>query len=287
MLSTGLTYVGFSAERQRVRLSLNLDRFKAHYGVLPKALVALYNDFPEVTADTLDIKDFFMAICWLRLYETEHVMAGRWGQGEDTIRGKVRRVSEVIQLLKEKKITWGGFSDDETFIVSVDGVHCRIFEPRNDPGSKWFDHKTNSAGVAYEVALAIRSSRVVHIRGPFPASAHDLTIFRGGTKDDPKDPEALIFKIKQGQKAVSDSAYVGEALADGKASVSRRGELVELQVHKSRSKARQETFNARLKTFNVLEDRFRHGFDRHKTVFEACTVLCQYDMENGNPLFEI
>ena len=117
MLRTGLTFVGFPPSRQKVRTIQNLSRFKAFYGVGPKALVALHNDLLEEGIGSLDAKDFFMAISWLRLYDTEHVMAGRWGLSEEIIRNRVKRHTLAIQALKEKKIFYDDnlFGDDEVF----------------------------------------------------------------------------------------------------------------------------------------------------------------------------
>jgi hypothetical protein len=75
--------------------------------------------------------------------------------------------------------------------------------------------------VSYELGVAIYSSRLVWIAGPFPASSHDLTIFRGGRADqEPKDPNALFFKIPEGKKGIGDSAYTAEAALGGKMAVS-------------------------------------------------------------------
>jgi hypothetical protein len=45
--------------------------------------------------------------------------------------------------------------------MSVDGVHCRIQEARVNPSSKWNDYKSNSAGVSYELAIAVQRSQLV------------------------------------------------------------------------------------------------------------------------------
>jgi hypothetical protein len=285
ILSKGLSLVGFPSSRQKVRHSLNVERFRSFYGVGPKAATAILKDL-EKKAE-MEISHFFMTLNWLRLYDTEHVLSGRWGLSEETIRNQIKSMSEAIQSLKERKIVWGDFDDDEVFIITVDGVHCRINEPRNDPGSKWYDHKSNSAGVSYEVTLAIRSDRVVSISGPFPASIHDLTMFRGGKVDEPKDPNALQFRIPHGKKAIADSAYGGEAGVDDKVSITRQGDSSEVKAFKARAKARHESFNSRLKAFQVLDLAFRHGFRRHKIAFECVCIICQYDLENDYGLFEI
>jgi len=48
-----------------------------------------------------------------------------------------------------------------------------------------------------------------------------------------------------------------------------------------------ETFNAQLKNSKCLAECFQHGTDKHKIVFEAVGVICQYQMENGSPLFDV
>jgi hypothetical protein len=54
----------------------------------------------------LDLKDMVMAINWLRLYDTEHELAGRWGLSEESIRNHVKNCCKAIQSLKEDKIVW-------------------------------------------------------------------------------------------------------------------------------------------------------------------------------------
>lgn len=61
----------------------------------------------------------------------------------------------------------------------------------------------------------------------------------------------------------------------------------------ARAKNRQETFHWRLKAFNVLGQRFRHGkntehkMSLHKMAVEAVAVIVQYDYENGHQPFDV
>lgn len=279
LMACALSKVGFDHKRQHVRHALNLERFNAFFGVGPRALASLFNDLDDANED-----DFLMTLNWLKLYDTEHVLSGRWGLHEETIRQKVKKYASMIAALHKTKIRFDGFDDDEIYIVSIDGVHCRIREPRTDPGSKWYSHKTNSAGLAYELAIAIRSDRLVHVRGPFPASTHDITIFRGGKKgEEPKAQDALTFKIPIGKRAIGDSGYRGEP---DKIAITREGDSTLVKQFKARMKARHETFNGRLKSFNILDLPFRHKFQFHGEVFVAVCVVVQYDLENGHGLFE-
>jgi hypothetical protein len=273
LLSLGLTLAGFPEFRQKVDDNLKMRRFRAFFGMSPKAMVALYHDlitvFPKVDPGKL-----LMTMNWLKLYDTEHVMAGRWGLDEETIRRHVSKYIATIQELKQAKIVWGEFNEDDTFIITVDGTHCRIQEVRTDPGAKWYSHKFNAAGVTYELGIAIRSNQLVWINGPFPASQHDITTFRLGLK----------AMIPNGKRAIGDSGYKGEPT---KIAISRDGDSDLVKKFKARAKSRHETFNRRLKSFMILDRQFRHGFDNHKAVFESVCICLQYDIESGHGLFEV
>jgi DDE superfamily endonuclease len=279
ILALGLSFVGFPEFRQRVANALNKRRFRSFFGVSPKALSNLYADLCNI-CPSINVSTFFTAINWLKLYDSEHVLSGRWGMHEETIRNGVRDYVSMIQSLKDLKVRWGGFEDDEIFIVSVDGVHCKIQEVRKDPGAKWYSHKFNAAGVTYELGIAVRSNRLVWIKGPFPASQHDVTTFRS-----PMDPEqGLKAKIPDGKRAVGDSGYRGEP---SKIAITREGDSKAVKHFKARVKSRHETFNARLKSFNVLATAFRHGFEQHQKAFESVCICVQYDIESGHGLFEV
>ena len=87
--------------------------------------------------------------------------------------------------------------------------------------------------------------------------------------------------IPDGKLVVADKVYRGEP-----AIVSFPNHLDHQATRdpKSRIRARQETFNARLKNFSVLDQAFRHTpvMEKHKACFEAVAVI-----EPGSPLFAI
>ncbi len=48
------------------------------------------------------------------------------------------------------------FPASQVFLMSVDGVNFTIHEPRaENPGPHWYDHKSHSAGISYEVAVDV------------------------------------------------------------------------------------------------------------------------------------
>jgi ferredoxin len=113
------------------------------------------------------------------------------------------------------------------------------------------------------------------MNGPFKAGTPDLKIFKEhGLKD----------KIAPGQKIIGDNGYVG---TNGIVSTPNSHDPPEVRHFKSRARARHESFNCRIKNFKCLDAKFHHGIPKHKICFEAVCVICQYQLENGSPLFEI
>ena len=87
-----------------------------------------------------------------------------------------------------------------------------------------------------------------------------------------------------------DSGYIGEP---SKVVLSKDEHTPEFKEFLERVKNRQETFHWRLKAFNIIGGRFRHGKDTehrmrlHKMAVEAVAGIIQYDYENGHPPFDV
>jgi hypothetical protein len=174
----------------------------------------------------------------------------------------------------------GNFEHDTVFVISVDGVHCKTYEARKHPSAKVYSHKNHGPAVAYELGIAIYEDRLVWIKGPFDASTHDITMFR----NEDEDGENLKSKMPTGKRGIGDSAYKGEP---DHMTTHRDNHSKDVRKFINRVRARHENFNARIKNYRILADRFRSDRSHHKIAFEAVCVLCQYDLENGHPLMEI
>ena len=145
--------------------------------------------------------------------------------------------------------------------------------PRLSKNKSWFSHKSNGAGVSYELAISIWLNKLVWINGPFKASKNDQSIFKS----------ALQQKLHPSKRVVLDNGYADKLQVQAKPD-SQDSAL--LREFKSRARARHESFNGRIKNFNVLKHEFRHGLRKHKSCFEAVCIICQYQLENGSPLFD-
>lgn len=69
------------------------------------------------------------------------------------------------------------------------------------------------SGLKYEFAVSIKESKLLWINGPYPASVHDITVFRGGKKEQKQedwDRHSLFFVVPDGVMGVADDGYRGE-----------------------------------------------------------------------------
>jgi hypothetical protein len=130
IMSYGLHIAGFS--KQNVAEKLNMQRFRSHFGVGPKAIVAILNDLPnqEHGQEQKKVERLMMTLCWLKLYETEHVMAGRWKHCEELCRDTAKDFLSRLHSLKEKKIIFGPYDSKSKrkYLGTIDCVHCHTNE---------------------------------------------------------------------------------------------------------------------------------------------------------------
>lgn len=165
------------------------------------------------------------------------------------------------------------------FVCTVDGVHCCIEEPKHPTLSRdksYYSHKSNSAALNYELGISIYESKLVWINGPFPAGTHDVAVYQ--------QENGLQSKIPLGKKVIGDEGYRGQSKT---ISTYNPNNPNEVKKFKSRARARHETFNRKIKTFQILNDCFRHSINKHKAAFEAVCIIAQYQLENGSPLFDV
>ena len=296
MFERGLEVCGHGG-RYRSGNKQQLRRFMASYGSDPIVLAQIWEDLQTTHVDEARMKltpehldHFLMSHYFVKQYPVEEVLAGVFNYCEKTCRKWCWEFLTKMQQLKKEKIVWPEEwtnPDDPntpTLLYSVDGVHCRIPEPKHPTLSKnpkYYSHKDKNPGLSYELALSLWESKIVWVKGPAKASQHDITTFRD-KKNTPS--QGLKQKTPKGKRGIADKAYRGEKKI---LSVPNSHDPPDLRKFKSRSRARQEALNARIKVFNVLNNRFRHGIEKHQIVFEAVCVIVQYQFDNGSPLFDV
>ena len=122
-----------------------------------------------------------LAFYYLKKYPTKHGLAAFLDQTEKTALKWVHLTLSKLHTLKDRKIKWIFGEDNidnhpESFIISADGIHCRVWEPRISPSTGWYSVKYNKAGLSYELGIAIYSNKLVWIAGPYPAGQNDIDL---------------------------------------------------------------------------------------------------------------
>lgn len=186
--------------------------FKGHYGTQPIVLARMWEDLqtilhaplkatrPENLNSGANIKYFLRAAHFLMRYQTEVERKVATGNTQKTVRKWTWFFLEKICELRDHKIVWPD-SWSTNFIISLDGVHCRFPDPKHPTLSKdpsFYSHKSNSAGLAYELALALFEPKLVWLKGPLPAGANnDMSMYQAHLKN----------LIPDGKIAVTDGGY--------------------------------------------------------------------------------
>ena len=118
---------------------------------------------------------------------------------------------------------------------------------------------------------------MVHIYGPARGGLHDSTMLH---------ESGVLNMLKKGKFVICDRGYIDQKLKD-KLSWPNPQDVPVVNNFKSRARLRHETFNGRIRHFNILSEIFHHGSVKHGPAFEAVVGLMQYQMENGSPLFAV
>jgi hypothetical protein len=232
-----------------------------------------------------NLRAFLRSFFFLRHYPTIPTMARFFRIGKTACKGNaVWYWINKVHCLREKKIIWKERwldPNSEKFNISVDGVHCKIQEPKHETWSKnpkYYSHKNNTSGLNYEVAISVVDGHCCWVNGPFPAGRNDISIYY--------EADGLRDKMLTcpGKRAIADLGYRGKEVGKTISTPSSHDSPA-LRKYKSRNRAKQETFNGRIKNFHVLKETFRHDLGHHKAAFDVCCIAVQYQLETGNPLF--
>ena len=218
-------------------------------------------------------KHYLMALYFLNEYSTEVLNATKFQCDEKTFRLHSWRVVELLSKLDF--VSWEkrneGGNQSEVIRMSIDGTDCRI-EEQYPFDKKWFSHKFKGPGIRYEVGVSINGN-IVWVYGGFPCGEwSDLKIAQ----------DAVLELLDDGEKVIADSGYRGDHRI-----VTPNGINDSISRIRSILRARHETVNSRLKSFNVLSHRYRHNLRKHPLCFHAIANLIQVQIMVESPLFNI
>ena len=156
--------------------------------------------------------------------------------------------------------------------TSVDGIHFSSYE-RHPFWNGNYSHKFNGPGYSYETCLCIQTGHIVSVEGPHRAGKPDSEIFRSG----------ILLELEDGEMCEGDTHYkknIPERFRTWPPGSERAKMAAEVE-------ARHETVHRRIRDFGMMQNRWRHGMERHSSAFRAAVVITQLHIENGEPLFAV
>jgi hypothetical protein len=167
------------------------------------------------------------------------------------------------------------FDNGSVCKVSVDGTDFRIETPKGQ-SRKYYSHKIKKSGLRYEIAISIQAGDIVWVNGPFPCGEWpDIKIFR-------KDLKGML---QFGEAVEADDGYRGEPYC-----VQLPNDIGGSEVHKKIKqdvRSRHEACNRRFKEWEILNQTFRHGVDKHRNIFLSIAALTQIKIRKEHPLWQV
>jgi hypothetical protein len=162
--------------------------------------------------------------------------------------------------------------------MTINGTNFRI--PQKEiakKGNAFASHKyAGKSTLRYELGVDILAGNLVRIQGPYPAGKFtDIKIFN----------KVLRNFLEPDERVEADEGYRGHP-----DKIKCPGNDVHLAGNwamQGRVRVPHKTLNGRLKTWGILSQVFRHHITMHGDVFQACAVVTQLTIENGEPLFEV
>lgn len=133
---------------------------------------------------------------------------------------------------------------------------------------RWHSFKHNGAELRYEVAIEVTSGHIAWAFGGYPAGAC-------------RDDDLAQLKLKRGERSIADRGCrrCWQFFAPKEGSVNNS--------IAQRILARGENVFRRIKSFDVMGDKFRHDLALHHMCFFAVVSIMQIAIECGDKLPEV
>lgn len=289
ILKEGLKHVNVTEEIQKRRLTAtNVRVFKTNYGKHPLHLARVWRDM-QIYGFLLKIEaqnpknfvGFLATMNFLRCYDEADRIAPRFGLCLDDLRDLTWHFVDRLVAMKAIKIVCPSIWPVKLG-ASCDGTQMPTNEPR-DPdmrrNPKNYAYKHNFAGLNYQIVLSLWTNKIWYANDGDPGSTHDMKAIRA----------EFIDMVPEGCRVIADDGYTGRTEQEKKIfSVRNTLDDTDVKQFKANAKARQEQLNKRLKDYECIRKKFRHGVDKHRKCFAAVLVLVQYAIEDtsvdGEPL---
>jgi hypothetical protein len=288
VLDCGLAYFRLTKRAKRWKFDRQEEEFHKHFGSSSSVVATIwsdvleFSDLEEKEKGGKGFKQYMVAMhfLWARP-KNASILASAMDISVDNACGcPLWKWVTRIGNLKAIKIQ-PTLAVDEIYAISADGIDFKIWERKHakyNIDTKACSHKFKACGAKYLIGLSLQEAKCTFIAGPYAGGVQDSEIMvESGLQD----------LLLQNKKLVMVDRGFHSHVPEHRQTHAYPDEIDPPDLHnfKSRARLRQETFNRRLRCFEVLYRTFTHGWDKHKLAFEAVVVTVQYQMENGSPIF--
>ena len=101
ILSAGLILAGYDRKQRNRKYVKRLVWFKANYGSHPLVYCVLWEQLHMIDEEQ-KLKYFFMTLLWMKNYETEAILSGRFNLDEKTVRLWLEYYAECLVIVVGK-----------------------------------------------------------------------------------------------------------------------------------------------------------------------------------------
>ncbi len=163
-------------------------------------------------------------------------------------------------------------------MLITDTTECPLAKPKDSSLQRiLYSGYKKQCTFKYEVAIDCQSGLPIYWSGPFSGPTADITVFRSGLKH---------FMVQHALVGLADGTYQGEhSLLLVPPRPYHGLTSLERMIHNLLSKKRVliENLYSRMKGFEILSVRFRHGITQHQKVFKFVLSSITIDL-NFRPL---
>jgi len=157
-------------------------------------------------------------------------------------------------------------------VCMVDVTECPIWNPLMNEW-EYYSVKSQCHTLKYELAISMRTHRILWVSGPFKGSVHDLRIARSN----------FVNVLGSSQRALADKGYIGDFhfIVPFKPPRGDKQKAFNLNHYTVRQSI--ERMNKRLKHFSCLRQKWRlrgpRGILLHKLAFFFICYVTQLTLE--------
>jgi hypothetical protein len=161
--------------------------------------------------------------------------------------------------------------------MTVNGTDFRVPQKGTaTKGNAFASHKyAGKSALCYEMGVSILGGDLVWIQGPYPAGkCTDIEIFN----------KVLRHFLDPGEQVEANKGYVGHP--EKIECPQNVGTPAEKWVMQGRGCIMRCWIGGK-KNWGILSQVYHHNIMWHGNVFQACAVVTQLTIKNGEPLFEV